>query len=83
MMEFVCYVAINNNSNEIYSIAVETATTKNFATISDSLREAANEEFVGKTLEEINNFDFLVSGATDSSRGIKNIIIEAFNIHNS
>lgn len=82
MMEFVCYVAINNNSNEIYSIAVETATTKNYAMI-HSLREAANEEFFGKTLEEINNFDFLVSGATDSSRGIKNIIIEAFNNHNS
>ena len=81
-MDIICYVAINKNDNSIYSIAIESATTKNYVMI-HSLREEANEEFVGKTLEEINSFDFLVSGATQSSLEIKNIIIEAFNIHNS
>ena len=81
-IDIICYVVINKNSNEIYSIAIESATTKNYVMI-HSLREEANEEFVGKTLEEINSFDFLVSGATQSSLEIKNIIIEAFNIHNS
>lgn len=81
-IDIICYVAINKNDNSIYSIAIESATTKNYGMI-NPLREEANNEFAGKTLEEINNFDFLVSGATYSSRGIKTVIIEAFSIHNS
>ena len=77
----ICYVAINNN-NEIYSIAIESATTKNYA-LSDSLPSWANETYTGKTLEELTDNSEIMSGATISSNEIKNAIIEAFNIHNS
>ena len=78
----ICYIAINNNNNEIYSIAIESATTKNYA-LSDLLPSWANECYTGKTLEELTDSNEIMSEATTSSNEIKNAIIEAFNIHNS